>query len=153
VTPDPESESVYNAFRLDYGSTYPNASVTYSGMGTAYDATYALAYALAATYDSAEVTGASIARGLRRLSGGATTIEIGRTTILAAFEALVAGNAISAVGTFAPLGWNDKGAVSRGTLEIWCVAAGASMPQFRGSGLTFDIGKRQLSGTFQACEP
>lgn len=150
VTPSPGSQPVYNAFRLDYGATF-DGSVTFSGMGPAYDASYAVAYALAAMHD-APITGASIAQGLRRLGNGRKVVEVGLTTVLAAFQELVAGESIRALGTFSPLEWTPSGAVASATLEVWCVSGGAT-PAFRGSGLTFDIGTQAFSGTYSGCTP
>ena len=106
VTPGPQSKPVFNAFKVDYELRYPDGAATISGMGPTYDATYAVAYALAATNDLAP-SGAAVAQGLRRLAGGPTRMEIQGTTILAAFQKLVAGESITAVGTFGPLEWNE----------------------------------------------
>lgn len=153
VTPSPASVPVYNAFRLDYGATF-DGSVTYSGMGPAYDAAYAVAYALAATHDQ-PISGASIAQGLRRLGTGEKVVEVGLTTVLSAFQTLVAGDTIRALGTFSPLDWNESGAVASATLEIWCIAPAVERagPAFRSSGLTYDIRAQKSLGSYMGCEP
>jgi ABC-type branched-subunit amino acid transport system substrate-binding protein len=151
VTPSPASVPVYNAFRLDYGATF-DGSVTYSGMGPAYDAAYAIAYAIAATHER-PVTGSNIAEGLRRLGTGRRVVEVGLTTVQAAFQELVAGENIRALGTFSPLEWNANGAVASATLEMWCVMSGALGPAYGSSGLTFDIGTQTFAGSYAGCEP
>jgi branched-chain amino acid transport system substrate-binding protein len=152
VTPGPDSRSVYNAFKVDYELRFPGSSSSISGMGPAYDATYAVAYALAATRDSAP-NGANVARGFRRLSGGPTRMELQGTQILAAFQKLVAGENITAIGTFGPLAWNDDGAVLGGTIEMWCIGAANDMPAYQSSGLTLDVASGQLSGHYAQCPP
>lgn len=150
VTPGPQSKPVYNAFKVDYELRFPDGVATISGMGPSYDATYAVAYALAATKDL-EPSGASVARGLRKLSGGTTRMEIQGTTILAAFQKLVAGESITAVGTFGPLEWNEDGAVVGGTIEMWCIGAGDSTPVYQSSGLSFDVATGMVSGEYTQC--
>ena len=85
----------------------------------------AIAYALAATRDL-PVTGANIAKGLRKLAGGTTDIEVGQNTVLQAFARLGAGENINAIGTFLPYEWDERGAVVNGTIEIWCIAQAAA---------------------------
>ena len=150
IIPSPESDPVYDAFKVDYELRYPGNPSTISGMGPSYDATYAVAYALAAT-NAQPVSGASIAQGLRKLSGGATVLPIGPTKILAAFQKLAAGESIAAVGTFGPLQWDQNGAVLGGTIQMWCIGLSAGTPTFQSSGLTFDIATQQLLGQYVPC--
>jgi ABC-type branched-subunit amino acid transport system substrate-binding protein len=150
VTPGPQSQTVYNAFKVDYELRYPDGSATISGMGPSYDATYAVAYALAATKDS-PASGANVALGLRKLAGGPTRMEIQGTTILAAFQKLVAGDNITAVGTFGPLEWNANGAVVGGTIEMWCIGVANGTPVYQSSGLMLDVASGMQSGTYKQC--
>jgi branched-chain amino acid transport system substrate-binding protein len=152
ITSTAESAPVYDAFKLDYELRFPGSPSSISGMGPAYDAAYAIAYALAATHGQ-PIDGATIAGGLRTLSGGASVLPIGPTKILAAFQKLVAGESITAVGTFGPLQWDQNGAVLGGTIQMWCVGLVNGMPAFQSSGLTFDIATQQLAGTYTPCTP
>lgn len=151
IKPDAKSEPVYEAFKLDYQIAYPGSSII-SGMGPAYDAAYAIAFALTATNDQ-PVSGAAVAQGLRRLSGGPTEVPIGATRVLMAFQKLAAGEKISATGTFSKLEWSMDGTVIGGTLEMWCIGAPAGTPVYQSSGLTFDIMTQTESGTFTPCGP
>lgn len=151
ITPAPTSAPVFDAFKVDYQVRYPGKSIV-SGMGATYDATYAIAFALAATKDQ-PVSGASVAEGFKKIRGGSTLIEIGSTKVLAAFQKLASGEAITAIGTFAPLEWNESGAVVGSTLEVWCIGAPAGSPVYQSSGLTFDIKTQQQSGTYTQCGP
>jgi ABC-type branched-subunit amino acid transport system substrate-binding protein len=152
ITPGPQSSPVYGAFKVDYLLRYPGTSATISGMGPSYDATYAIAYALAAT-KALPASGKNIAAGLRKLSGGPTTLEMQGTKILAAFQKLAAGQSITAIGTFGPAEWDTNGAVIGGTLEMWCIGATTPTPAFQSSGLTFDVKTQQYAGTYTQCAP
>jgi ABC-type branched-subunit amino acid transport system substrate-binding protein len=149
ITPSPTSTSVYDAFQVDYQVAYPNSSII-SGMGPAYDATYAIAFALAAKNDQ-PVTGDAVKAGLRMLGSGDTTIEIGATSVLTAFQTLAAGQSIDALGTFSALSWSKDGTVLGGTLEMWCISAPGGKPTFASSGLTFDIMSGNQSGQYAQC--
>jgi ABC-type branched-subunit amino acid transport system substrate-binding protein len=151
ITPGPSSAPIYNAFKVDYQLRFPDSPATISGMGPSYDATYAIAYALAATKDM-PTSGPSIANGLRKLTGG-PVIEIGTTKILAAFQKLAAGENISVLGSFGPLQWDENGAVVGGTIEIWCIGGSVDKPVYQSSGLTFDVATQQLQGLYVQCGP
>ncbi|HEX6276208.1 MAG TPA: hypothetical protein VFZ53_24370, partial [Polyangiaceae bacterium] len=149
IRPSASSQAVYDAFKVDYQIAYPGSSII-SGMGPAYDATYAIALALAAKKDR-PVTGAAVAEGLRMLAGGNMEIEIGATRVLSAFQRLAAGDSIHALGTFSSLSWTPDGTVLGGTLEMWCIGAPNGRPAYQSSGLTFDIMTQTPSGQFAQC--
>jgi ABC-type branched-subunit amino acid transport system substrate-binding protein len=148
ITPGQASSNVYNAFKVDYTVEY-NMGATTSGMGPAYDAAYAMAYALTATKDE-PIGGSAIAKGLRMLAGGPTDtdIEVGGTTATLAFQRLAAGEKINATGTFGPLEWDKNGAVVGGTLEMWCIG---DQNNYQSSLVNFDIKTQQITGTYVQC--
>ena len=152
VTPGVSSIAVNDAFMVSYATRYPNAPANIFGMGPAYDSTYAVAFAIAGSRDM-PVTGASIAQGLRRLSGGSTAIEVQGTKVLAAFRKLAAGEAITAIGTFSNLQWNESGAVLGGTIELWCVASQNGKATYDRSGLMLDTATGQAFGQYTQCSP
>lgn len=125
-------------------------------MGASYDATYAIAYALAAT-TSQDVSGAAIVEGLRKLSEPRSTrIPVQNTRLLEAFQRLTRGESVTPIGTFGPLVWDARGAVSGGTLELWCIAVQggtAATPSYQTSGATYDLATQVFSGTYKACNP
>ncbi len=149
ITPSPASAAVYDAFKVDYQVAYPGSSII-SGMGPAYDATYAIAFALVAE-NSMPMNGGAVKTGLRRLGSGDTEIDIGATRVLSAFQALANGDSINARGTFSSLAWSKDGTVLGGTLEIWCIGAPGGKPTYQSSGLTFDIMTATQSGQFKQC--
>jgi ABC-type branched-subunit amino acid transport system substrate-binding protein len=149
ITPSPASVPVYNAFKVDYQVAYPNSSMV-SGMGPAYDAAYAIAFALAAKKDQ-PVSGDAVKAGLRMLGSGDTMIEIGGTKALSAFQKLAAGQTINALGTYSSLSWSSDGTMLGGTLEMWCIGAPGGKPAFQSSGLTFDIMSGKQAGAYAPC--
>lgn len=151
IVPTARSAEVLDAFRVDYQTKFPASPTTISGMGPAYDATYAIAYALAATRDM-PVSGSSIAAGLKKLSLGGNAIDVSPTKILAAFQQLTTGKSIEAIGTYASLEWDARGAPLGGLVEVWCVASGKPSAAYAGSGLKMDLKSKKLDGDYNQCE-
>jgi ABC-type branched-subunit amino acid transport system substrate-binding protein len=151
ITPNPTSQKVYDAFKLAYTGTFPDGNPAISGMGPAYDATLAVAFSIARARER-EITGSVLAEGLRSLAGGPTEILMGSQQILPAFKKLTAGENITSIGTFAPLEWDSDGAVLGGTIEMWCIGAGAGTPAYKSSGLTYELKTGIASGTFTPCQ-
>jgi ABC-type branched-subunit amino acid transport system substrate-binding protein len=155
VTPGAESQSVLDQFTNQYLIRYPNNTTNVSGMGSTYDAVYAIALAIAASDEARadeRITGDSVKAGLHRLSGG-ETVTIEQSTLTGAFRKLGSGERISAIGTFGPLAWTESGAKRGGIIEVWCLRAGADAgdpPQAESSGRQYDVGSDTLSGTFDA---
>jgi hypothetical protein len=159
ITPTAEAAPVLAKFQLAYQQKY-GALPTASSTGPSYDAAYAIAYAIAAI-KGLPVTGPNIATGLRKLAGGSTVIEVGSTNVLAAFMKLGTPNLggadsgvdkITAIGTFNPLEWNEKGAVVNALLEMWCVGLpGGMTAAYASSGLTYDLKKNMPFGTYTQC--
>ncbi|HMJ14701.1 MAG TPA: hypothetical protein VK524_24990 [Polyangiaceae bacterium] len=145
ITPG-TSQGIFDQFRIDYSTAYPNnaAEALNTGVASSYDATYAIAYGLAASKDLA-LTGKNVATGLRQLAGGTNTFDVGRTSLLQAFQILAEGEKVNVVGTFGPFAWNEKGAVLGGTLEVWCVDSDATR-SYVSAGLTYDLLSRGPSG-------
>ncbi|MDB4986156.1 MAG: Branched-chain amino acid transporter, amino acid-binding protein [Myxococcaceae bacterium] len=150
IVPTSRSLPVYSAFQLDYAARWPGSPNTISGMGPSYDATYAIAYALAATRDL-PVSGASIAMGLAKLSLGGPELELESTKILAAFSQLTMGQAVSAIGTYAPLSWDSQGAPRGGRVEVWCISPGSPSASYASSGLSMDLKSQVLDGHYTQC--
>ena len=149
ATPGADSQPVNNAFNLDFLAKY-NVSPTASGTGPSYDATYALAYALASIKDQ-PITGANVAKGLRMLAGGTDKVNTGPRDIMMAFSDLASGRAIAGVGTYCPLEWDAHGSVMGGTIEMWCIGVSGTSPTFQSSGLTFDIKTQTYAGSYMQC--
>lgn len=153
ITPGPAGAGTpaetFNAFQVDYNVRFKTLA-TVSGMGPARDAAYAIGLALAATRTQ-EVSGASVAQGLRKLAGGATKLELTGSNVLPAFQKLAAGEKITAVATFGLLDWDANGAVRGGTLEMWCIGGTDAVPVYGSSGLFYDLKTQTPSGAYTQC--
>ena len=148
IAPGPDSEPVLQSFRIAYQARYPDdLQSTSSGLGASYDATYAVALAMVA---GGGTSGAEIARGLRKLGRG-QGLPLGPTNILSAFRRFDAGESIAAIGTFSQLAWDDRGAISAGRIEIWCVELVEGAPAYTSSGLSADIPDQTLHGENRVC--
>jgi len=147
--PNTASKPVNDAFSIDYGVRY-GSPTTASGAGPSYDAVYSIAYALAATKDL-PISGATVAQGLRKLAGGTESVNTGTQDLQRAFSTLAGGQAIKATGTNCNLEWDDRGVVTDGTIEMWCIGAGAT-PRYLSSGLVFDTKTQTYSGTYTPCQ-
>jgi hypothetical protein len=120
-------------------------------MGQAYDAVYAVAFAIAAMQEE-PITGRNVADGLRMLSKGALEVKVQASTAIGAFARLTMKQPISAIGTFGPLEWGANGAVMGGTIELWCIENRAGRVGFQSSGLTVELSTGTLEGSYRQCE-
>ncbi|HKO53232.1 MAG TPA: ABC transporter substrate-binding protein [Polyangiaceae bacterium] len=157
ITPGPGGPdtpaATYDGFLTDFAVRYKlDKAPEISGIGPAHDAAYAIGLALAATR-SQEVSGASVAQGLRKLAGGATRLKANGINVLAAFQKLSAGEKITLVGTFGILDWDANGAVQGGTLEMWCIGGSSETAAWGNSTLLFDIKTQTMSGSYVPCTP
>lgn len=148
LRPDGNSISVFASFNAAYTSRYGTNPGT-SAMGPSYDAMYAIAYALAATTDL-PVSGASVAKGLRKLASG-PEIPVGLSEANNALQRLADGGAIALRGTHSLLEWDSKGDILGGTLEVWCVRKPGETPVFVSSGVTMDVATQTIDGTNEEC--
>lgn len=148
VQAEAPSQPVLQAFRTTWATRFggtPSARAA-----AAYDTTYALAFARAATRGEA-LSGASLGRGLRKLGVG-DPVAIGPSSARAALETLGAGGSVSPRGTTARLTWDTAGDVASGTLEVWCVGTANGAPSFGGAGVSMDVSTQVVGGAFTQCQ-
>jgi ABC-type branched-subunit amino acid transport system substrate-binding protein len=146
--PDASSLPVLEAFRTAFAERH--GSVPDAAAAAAYDATYALAYALAAT-PHLPPAGASVAHGLRALGVG-EPLGVGSADLGNALKSLSGGRPISLRGTSGLLRWDAAGDIAGGTLEVWCVGTADGALAFKGSGLTMDVQTQVVGGAFVQCQ-
>lgn len=152
---DEESDSAraFGGFVLAYRSKVAdNEAPIISGMAPAYDAVFAIAFALAARADL-PVTGSSLAAGLRLIADGRTRVVVGQSAPNVAFRELTAGRAISAIGTFGPLEWDQRGQKKAGVLEMWCIDGQGEELVFQPSGLNYVFETAEFLGEYEQCPP
>jgi branched-chain amino acid transport system substrate-binding protein len=148
IRPDNDSAPILSAFEAAFTSRY-GAPPTSSAAALSYDATYSVAYALAATSGSA-ARGARVAQGLRALAVG-DAFAVGARQAADVLEVLATGRSVSLRGTFSQLQWDSSGDLAGGTVEVWCVGTGAT-PSFGSSGLTMDVRTQVVAGAFVQCQ-
>jgi ABC-type branched-subunit amino acid transport system substrate-binding protein len=150
TTPDGQSRPLFDAFNLAYGNRFGTPPPTTAGMGPAYDAMYAIGYALAATRNEFPPTGLTVAKGLQRLASG-TNVNVGASNITAGYQALNGpGGTVNVRGTFGLLSFTEKGDIAGGTLDVWCISSASKNPIIS-SGRTMDVGSQSISGTYVPC--
>ncbi|HET8932323.1 MAG TPA: ABC transporter substrate-binding protein [Polyangiales bacterium] len=151
VQPTPEAAPNQAAFARAYARRFGADQASTFGTGQAYDAVYALALAYTRVAH-APARGDELAFGLRGLYGGATTFALQAPNLEAAQQALLTGRTIRALGSFAPLRWDDRGALVEGSVEVFCLAAEGGEPFFKSSGLSYDVGSGETLGQFKPCQ-
>lgn len=152
ATPDARSVPVNEAFMVSYATRHPDEPANLFGMGPAYDAVYAVAYAIAALR-GAPITGPAIARALPLLAGGGTEVELQSSKVLSAFRKLTEGTPLTVIGTNAPLQWDAHGSVVGGTVELWCIADSSGKPGYASSGVALDLASGLIRGQYVQCAP
>lgn len=150
VRPTAEAEPNQASFASAYEQRFGAEHGSIFGTGQAYDAVYALTLAYAAVRQ-APASGADLARGLRMLYGGANTLALRPANLVTAQDALVRGETIRALGTYSPLRWDERGALTEGSVEVFCLAAVGGEPAFASSGLTYDVATGRARGMFNPC--
>jgi len=148
VKPDATSGPVLDAFRTAYTARFGAAPGGPAALS--YDATYAFAYAIAAT-SGLPLTGSSVAQGLRTLRVGDAAV-VGSSTAGAVMKDLSGGKSVSLRGTFGLLHWDTSGDIQGGTVEVWCLGTTAGAPTFGSSGLTMAVETQVVGGAFVQCQ-
>jgi ABC-type branched-subunit amino acid transport system substrate-binding protein len=139
------------AFMRAYRARFGDPSALPADLSACYDAVYAIALG-AASQGSAAISGVGIAAGLRRLMGGEASIELGSRTFVAGAASLRTGKNLSVVGTLTPLLWDERGALSAGTLDSWCIENAPGSASFGSGGRQLDVASQELSGVFAPCD-
>ncbi len=149
VRPDTTSASVLEDFRTAFAARY-NTRPSEPSAAVAYDATYAVAYALAATATTPP-SGASVALGLRTLAVG-NPASVGATGLAAVMRDLSSARSVSLRGTFGLMQWDSAGDITGGTVEVWCLGIRNGVPAFGSSGLAMDVQTQVVGGAFVQCQ-
>lgn len=124
--------SITDSFAIRYNSRFSSATGGSSTFGTAgaYDAAYLILHALG-TIGDAQVTGASVAAGIRKISKkGGQQVEVGPNGIDTARPLLKSGADVDLNGASSPLDFDAAGE-SIADIEVWCALKAVSgLPQF-----------------------
>jgi ABC-type branched-subunit amino acid transport system substrate-binding protein len=150
LTIPPSSQSVYDEFGVAFAARYGN-NPNSSGMGQAYDATYAFAFALAATVDQ-PAGGVAVAGGLARISmGNGAATSVGLLNARQTLSRFATGDAPRVIGTFGDLRWDARGDYVSGRAEVWCIGLSGGTPYFASANVSMDIELQRITGTFTPC--
>jgi len=151
MKPEATSASVLAEFEAAFAARYEGMPLPMTAAASlSYDATYAIAYALATAPDEVP-SGAVVAQGLRALGVG-DPVAVGPKGTRAAFQQLAKRKSVSLRGTFSKMQWDPSGDLTAGTVEIWCVGTKDGAPWFGSSGLTMDVNTQVVGGAFVQCQ-
>jgi hypothetical protein len=151
--PTASAQPAYDGFRVAFANRF-GQNPDGSGMGSAYDAVYAFASALAATAGEPP-SGASLAAGLAsmsRASASSEALRVGRLDALQLLGAFSTGSIPRVLGTFNELKWQENGDYIGGRAEIWCVSVANGSPYFATANVSMDLQTRMITGARTPCE-
>lgn len=126
--PDGTMMDPITLFTGRYESMFPNdvGAPEIFGAAGAYDATYLLAYSVAAA-GGAPMTGEQFARGLLRVSKKDATsmekIEVGKPQFGSANSILQNGGQIDFVGASGPLNFDPVSGEAPSDIQVWCIGS------------------------------
>ena len=143
-------------FNNRYKAAYPDAEELVFGMAQSYDSTYMVAYAIGQTKptQTSAVVSLDVARGMSKLSGGTTRIDVGPARIKEGLELARKGEAVDFNGASGPLDFDPGTGDAPGDYAVWCIRLKASdgKPVFENAtGLAYRYATDTLDGTF-TCE-
>ncbi len=126
-TPVDATDSVFNNFRGSYASEYATEDVTaFSFTAHMYDATWLVFYgAASAQLGEGSVTGAGIARGLRKLSAG-KAYDVQPLSWGGIQETLSTGASINVRGASGALDYDPVTEETSAPIQVWTIGAAAA---------------------------
>ena len=122
TAPAPSEGPVYNSFAASYAAENGGEDVTVlSYTAQSFDAAWLALYGMAwATYNDSEVSGLTIARGLRRVSEG-PGIDIRPSSWNEVKARFAAGGSIDVNGASGPLDYDPVSGETTAAIEIWVI--------------------------------
>lgn len=151
------SRPVWESFQRRYVARFSDELGALPRVAAAYDAVYALGYAIAAIEVDHEV-GGRIAQALHWLEvpeqTAAPLYEVGPAALASSFHKLNAGERLAVYGAAGELHWDGFGALPSGALEAWCMeAAGSGATRYGNAPLRFDVAEQRFGTRAAACDP
>ncbi len=135
----------YQSFALRFTQRFGKTPGTFAE--NAYDAAYLLAYAIVATGE-VRPSGAEIAEGLKKMTGGQTNITAGPNQLNAGFNAVGSGGSIEFHGASGPLDFDPETGEAASDIDIWCVGLdNQDNAIFISSGQFYDAANGVVVGT------
>jgi ABC-type branched-subunit amino acid transport system substrate-binding protein len=144
----PASTAANLAFTFRYNEDYPHPVTPNEAPGMGYDAFYLAAYAAFAAGEQ-PLTGANLARAIRRLVPPGTHVDVGASGILRAFSILRSGANIDLDGTVTTLDFDFGTGDAKVDFAVYCPRrdnAGKSVVGVE-SGLVYEAASGHIAGT------
>lgn len=126
--PAAPSGPTFALFQMAYSDRWGVDPKDSNFSANAYDATYLVAIAAAATSGHVP-TGREIVDGLLRLTTTGMAIPVGKANYLQALTAIQAGS-VRLDGASGPLVFDSRGVDTSGTYEVWGIDTSSGTPQF-----------------------
>jgi len=122
---DETRDLVYASFIAAYASEYSEDVTQFSFTANAYDAAWLLSYGASwSLFQEGDITGAGMARGLRKLSAG-NEIETRATTWNQVVESFRSGTGVDISGASGDLDYDPNTEETSGDIETWRIEGGA----------------------------
>lgn len=134
----PTATEVHASFASAYQRRFSNEATALSGLASTYEATHAIALAIA-TSDTPATSGAELARALRRASAGTALPALRLDQPDAALQLAASGSDRRILGALGTLRWDAAGARAESALELWCLARENGRMNFRSSGSRVNV--------------
>jgi hypothetical protein len=124
-------------------------------VAAAYDALYALAYAIAAVEPGHEL-GGRLAQALHALEApeqaADATFEVGPDALGMGFSRSSSGEPLALLGASGELHWDSYGSLRTGALEAWCLDAASGSPRYGNAPWLFDVAADSFSARAGSCD-
>ncbi|HEU4408541.1 MAG TPA: hypothetical protein VFS43_24980 [Polyangiaceae bacterium] len=137
--------------RIRFDSTFDNA---FTGLVPfAYDSVYLLAFGIVANGEN-PLTGPNLAASLAKLVAPEPKIDVGVSSISAAYGYLTHGNSIDLNGVSGPLNFNPATGEAEADVQIWCAGVDMASGAAKGyvnSGLFYSAAAGGLQGSISQC--
>ncbi len=145
------TNQLFKLFRLAYQSKFQSNAMLCPnmrcpdvfGMAGVYDSVYLLSLAMASIPPSMPITGAGIAAGMTKMTGG-TKFQIGMDKLQDAINLIASGKALDVDGASGPLQFDNTAHEAPSDIQVWCVSGG----DFYTTGRFYNAATQVMSGVF-----
>ena len=142
-------------FNLGYKAAYPETKELVFGMTQSYDSAYLVAYAIAQTQPTltTQVASIDVAKGLTKLTGGTSKVDVGTSNLKAGLEAARKAEALEFNGAGGPLDFDPATGEAPSDFAVWCVRVDPNDSKFifeNATGMKWNYATNALEGTY-AC--